>query len=167
VVDGLSVARVVRDTLRQFSLAPAYPDEQKDLQWPLAEEIRQSLKQSFPKAPLQVTTSTGGRGKPRVELLGTSFWLDIEIKDGNTFLAAIEVKIVRRNQPASHVLAAAVGQGVVYSVRYPWVFVFIVHHGQSDDQHHEEDTSFEKRLSLLNIELILRRAPPERAPLSA
>jgi hypothetical protein len=47
----------------------------------------------------------------------------------------------------------------VYSVRYPRVFVFIVHQGQSDNRLHEEDTSFEKRLSLLNIELILRRAP--------
>jgi hypothetical protein len=158
VVDVLSNARVARSVLRQFSLAPSYRDEQRDFQRPIAEEIRQSLKQSFPKTPPQVTTSTGGRGKPRVELLGTSFWPDIEIKDGNKLLAAIEVKLVRRDQSASKALAEAVGQGVVYAVRYPWVFVLIVHYGRSNDRLHKEDTSFEKRLLLFNIELILRRA---------
>jgi hypothetical protein len=105
-----------------------------------------------------VTTSIGGRGKPRVELLGTSFWPDIEIKEGNTLLVAIEVKLVRRDQSASKALAEAIGQGVVYSVRYPRVFVLIVHYGRSNDRFHEEDASFERRLSLLNIELIMRRA---------
>ncbi len=68
MVNDLSIARVVRGALGQFGLAPTYPDEQRDLQWPVAEAILQSLKQSFLNTPLQVTTSTGGRGEPRVEL---------------------------------------------------------------------------------------------------
>jgi hypothetical protein len=52
----------------------------------------------------------------------------------------------------------AIGQSIIYSIRYPHVFTFIVHYGRSDARLHDEDAGLEKRLSPYNVVLILRRA---------
>ena len=58
-----------------------------------------------------------GTGKPNLKLLGTSFWPDIEISEGGTRRAAIEVKLIHPRQRASHAIAEAIGQSVIYSIR--------------------------------------------------
>jgi hypothetical protein len=67
------------------------------------------------------------------------------------------VKLIRSQQSASKAIAEAIGQSIIYSIRYPRVFTFVAHYGRSDDRYHEEDAGLEKRLLPLNIELILRR----------
>lgn len=104
------------------------------------------------------TISVGGIGKPKLRLLGTSFWPDVEVTEGTIRLAAIEVKLIRSQQPASKAIAEAIGQSIIYSIRYPYVFTFLVHYGRSDDRYHDEDAGLEKRLSPYNVELILRRS---------
>lgn len=121
-------------------------------------ELEQSFRKLFPRATLLTTISIGGKGKPNLRLLGTSFWPDVEVTDGNTRFAAIEVKLIRPRQPASKAIAEAIGQSIIYSIHYPRVFAFILHHGRSDDRFHDEDAVLKKRLLPINVELILRRA---------
>jgi len=152
------VAEVIRGTLTRMPLAPAYADEQRDLQPHVQRALEESVQQSFPAANVRTTISVGGTGKPNLDLLGTSFWPDVEINEGTIRLAAIEVKLIRSQESASKAIAEAIGQSVIYSIRYPHVFTFLVHYGRSDDRHHEEDAGLEQRLSPYNVELILRRS---------
>jgi hypothetical protein len=158
MVDPGRVAEVIRGTLIWMPLASEYADEQKDLQPHVQWALEESLRQSFPAANLRTTISVGGTGKPSLRLLGTSFWPDVEVTEGAAPLAAIEVKLVRSQQPASKAIAEAIGQSIIYSIRYPHVFTFLVQYSRSDARHHEEDAGLEKRLSPYNVELILRRS---------
>src|SRR5262249_41019137 len=76
---------------------------------------------------LRVTISIGGTGKPSMKLRGTSFWPDVEVRDGQTALIAVEIKLVRKR--ASKALAEALGQALIYSCHYPKVFALVVHLG--------------------------------------
>lgn len=155
------VAEVIRKTLACMPLASEYVDEQRDLQPRVKSALDESLRQSFPAANLRTTISVGGTGKPSLRLLGTSFWPDVEVTEGNVPLAAIEVKLIRSQQPASKSIAEAIGQSIIYSIRYPHVFAFVVHYGRSDAGHHDEDAGVHRRLSLYNVQLIPRRPSDE------
>lgn len=157
MTDGTLVAGVIRETLARFPLVPEPVDEEKDLQPRIQAAIEQSLRQSFPGAALLITISVGGTGKLNLKLFGTSFWPDVEVSEDGTRLAAIEVKLIRPGRPASKAIAEAIGQSIIYSIRYPRVFTFIVHTGRSDDRYHAEDAGLEKRLLPLNVEIIFRR----------
>jgi hypothetical protein len=157
------VAEVIRATLTGMPLASEYADEQRDLQPYVQRALEASLRQSFPAANLRTTISVGGTGKPSLRLLGTSFWPDVEVTEGTVRLAAIEVKLICSQQPASKTIAEAIGQSIIYSIRYPHVFTFLVHYGRSDARHHQEDAGLEKRLSPYNVELILRRSGDDLA----
>ena len=158
---------MIRDALNQLPLAPAYSDEQRDLQPHIQRALEESLRRAFPAADLRVTISIGGTGKPNLRLFGTSFWADVEITQGGVHLAAIEVKLIRVGQRSSKPIAEALGQSLVYSIRYPYVFTFIAHYGPSDDRLHGEDKGFEKRLSQLNVKVMIRKAQPELTELPA
>ena len=158
MADPSLVAEVIRETLTQMPLAAVYADEQKDLQPHVQRELEAALRRSFPATDLRTTISVGGTGKPNLRLLGTSFLPDVAVTEGPIRLAAIEVKAHRLLQPASKAIAEAMGQSIIYSIRYPRVFTFIVHYGQSDAKHQEEDVGLEERLLLYNVEMILRRS---------
>jgi len=93
--------------LRSFPLRPEYPDEQKDLQPHIAEVLRQSL----PNMQIVISVGEGDR-KPSVNLFGTSFWPDIEIRSADKPLIAIEVKYVR-----PHLHAQMLSSHYIYSSR--------------------------------------------------
>jgi hypothetical protein len=150
------VAEVLRETLTRMQLASEYADEQRDLQPHVQRALEESLRRSFPAANLRTTISVGGTGKPNLRLHGTSFWPDVEVTEGTARLAAIEVKLIRSGQPASKAIAEAIGQSIIYSIRNPHVFTFIVHYGRSDARLPDEDAGLEKRLSPYNVELIRR-----------
>jgi hypothetical protein len=156
MADPSAIAEVIDHTLRHFPLAPAYASEQRDLQPHVQAEIEKSLRRTFPELGLVTTISVGGNGKPSLKLLGTSYWPDVEIADGNEGLVAIEVKLIRPRQATSKAMAEAVGQALIYSVRYPRVFAFILNYGRSDNNLHDEDTGLTDRLLSLSIGLILR-----------
>jgi hypothetical protein len=158
MADPGRVAEVIRETLTRIPLASEYADEQKDLQPHVQRALEESLRRWFPTANLRTTISVGGTNMPSLKLLGTSFWPDVEVTEGTVPLAAIEVKLVRSQQSASKAIAEAIGQSIIYSIRYPHVFTFLVHYGRSDARQHGEDAGLEKRLSPYNVELILRRA---------
>jgi hypothetical protein len=152
-----SLPEVIRGALEEIPLPPPGVNEQTDLQPQVQAALEKAFNRTFPQRPLHITTSIGGAAKPNLRLLGTSFWPDVEIAEGDTLLAAIEVKIVRPRQTPSKAIAEALGQSLVYSIRYHWVFAFVVHHGRSDDRHHSEDARLARRLLPLNIQLVLRR----------
>ncbi|HXH22404.1 MAG TPA: hypothetical protein VNN10_10260 [Dehalococcoidia bacterium] len=157
MVDASLVAEAIRETLVRMPLAASYADEQRDLQPYAQRALEETFQQSFPTANLRTVISVGGTGKPSLSLLGTRFWPDVEIRAGTTAVAAIEVKLIRQGHPASKAIAEAVGQSLIYSIRYPRVFTFVVHYGRSDLRYHDDDAELAKRLSRLNVELILRR----------
>ena len=138
-------------------LADGYRDEQRDLQPVVEAALQAALRQSFPSAAFRTAISVGGTSKTNLRLRGTSFWPDVEITEDGTPLAAIEVKLIRARQSASKALAEALGQSVIYSIRYPRVFAFVVHYGRSNDRYHDEDPALDRRLLPLNVELIVRR----------
>ena len=160
------ITEVIRDTLRRMPLATTYGDEQRDLQPAVKRALEEALLRSFPTISLQTTISVGGKGKPSLRLHGTSFWPDVDVSEGPIPLAAIEVKIIRPPQGASTAIAEAIGQSIIYSVRYPHVFTFVVHYGRSDVRFHDEDDTLTKRLALCNVELIVR-GPGDAPPPSA
>ena len=158
MVNSDIVADVIRNTLDSFILAPEYADEQRDLQSHIQKELENSFHASFPGEGLVTTISIGGKGKPHLKLHGTSFWPDVEVTSGDTRFSAVEVKLIRPGQPASSAIVETIGQAMIYSIRYPRVFAFILHLGRSDNRLHDEDDELRQRLALVNIELILRRA---------
>lgn len=157
MTDPALVALTIREALTRMPLAGTYSDEQRDLQPAVQAALEPALLRAFPDAPLRTVISVGGTGKPNLKLLGTSFWPDVEVTEDGTQLAAIEVKFIRAGQPASKALAEVIGQAVIYSIRYPRVFAFVINYGRSDDRYHAADADLDKRLMPFNIELILRR----------
>jgi hypothetical protein len=158
MTDSASVREVVRQTLTKFALRDSYPDEQRDLQKHIKDELDAALSMEFPTASLVTTRSIGGREKPRLKLLGTSFWPDLDVKEGNTRHVAIEVKIVREGaRGASKAIAETIGQSVIYATQYPFIFAFVVHRGRTDKRLHDLDDALTAQLSNHSIELILRQ----------
>jgi hypothetical protein len=164
MTDLESASRVVRDALNSFPLRATYLHEQQDLQQQVQGEIERALRAAFPDRSFVVTICVGGTGKPSLKLLGTSFWLDIEVTERGEPLIAIEVKLIRatnagtrRHAARSGPIAEALGQAVVYSCHYPKAFALVVHLGAYDSRCTEYDSKLEKCLARLNIELILRR----------
>ena len=167
MADENSVADVVGNTLRHFALGAAYASEQRELQPAVQAVLEQALENSFPDSGLQTTISVGGAGKPSLQLLGTSFWPDVEISDEKKGLVAIEVKLIQPNRPASKAIAEAIGQSLIYSIRYPRAYAFIVHYGKSDDGLRAGDTKLMDQLLRLNIELIVREGNGDGNALSS
>ena len=153
MADATIVVGVIRDALKQMALALAYPSEQRDLQPHIKAVLEESLRRAFPQASPRITISVGGTGKTNLKLLGTSCWPDVEVADGATRLVAVEAKRIRAGDSSSKAIAEAIGQAIIYSIRYPHVFTFVVHYGRSDDRLHDEDVALEKRLSSTNVEL--------------
>ncbi len=138
--------------LRSFPLRPEYPDEQKDLQPHIAEVLRQSL----PNMQIVISVGEGDR-KPSVNLFGTSFWPDIEIRSADKPLIAIEVKYVRPDKSSSKAIAEAIGQSLIYTLRCSAVITFILHAGKYNAKLVGYDDQMHQRLRSNGIELVLRR----------
>jgi hypothetical protein len=147
----------VRDVLYHFPLKHEYRSEQRDLQPHVQAALQDELRKSFPLAALAVNISVGGIGKPSLKLLGTSFWPDVEITEGNTPIAAIETKLVRPGENPSKGISEALGQAIIYGIHYPKVFALVVHFGRSDPRSHDEDAALTNHLIPFNVELVLRR----------
>ena len=158
MTDSGAVRDVIREALGTFRLRDSYPDEQRDLQKHVKEVIDAALTKEYPTASLVTTRSIGGRGKPHLKMLGTSFWPDVVVTEGDARHVAIEVKMVREGAGgASKAIAETIGQSVIYTTQYPSVFAFILHRGRTDKRLHELDHVLLKQLLSRDIELILRK----------
>src|SRR5437588_51314 len=151
--DGAArLTSMVCSILNSFPLPPAYGDEQKNLQPHIAEVLRQAL------PDLQVVVSVGeGDRKPSVNLFGTSFWLDIEIRSTDKPLIGIEVKYVRPDQPPSKAIAETIGQSLIYTLRYSSVVAFILHAGKHNANLADYDDHMQQRLRSNGVQLVVRK----------
>ena len=127
------INKIVMDILRNCPLESEYDGEERGLQ-PFLE------KKAFNEngvTDLETKMSVGNNNTPRVDLLGTNFWPDIEISLGGNPVLAIEVKYQKKSLPAA--LALLIGQCLIYKLKYRSVIGFILHRGPINPNYNEYD----------------------------
>jgi hypothetical protein len=146
------LVRRVTQALNECPLRPQYRSEQQELQPDLADAIGKEL-----PAQYHLITSTGGEDKkPYLNICGTSFWPDIEISESGKPLIAVEIKHIPQDKSASKRIAEAIGQALIYRVRYPYTIVFVLNRGKHTTEGAEQDDELRTFLHDCGIELILR-----------
>ena len=150
------VYQLVFKTLKEISLNE-YENEEKELQPYLKDEIFKAVEKTFPGV-YDVRMSIGGKEKesPRVDLLGTNFWPDIEVSstEGEPILA-VEVKLAKQKSFAASI-STTIGQCMIYKLKYPHVLGFIKNQKKTYYRNDEYDQEFERMLNRLKLPLIIR-----------
>ena len=147
--------------LKQMKFYPDYKDEEHELQPHLKSVIDELLSMQYPG--LQSIRSIGedenGRAqkKPSLRLFGASYWPDIEIKGENGPIIGIEVKYVKTGVSATSAIAEAIGQALIYRLRYEVVIVLVIHNGKYDSRYNDYDARFADFMERIGIDFILRR----------
>lgn len=146
--------RIVMDLVLQ-PLRPAYRDE-KDLRGHVGEIIKQCLAREYAKGQFQVLVAgqDDGATKP-VQLLGTDFWPDIEVREGDNYFLAAEVKLVGDNASG---ISTGIGRAFIHSLQFPWVIIFVLDKGRKRDRSkHQWDHDLQSSLwHKHNVKLVLR-----------
>lgn len=144
--------RAVLETLKSIPLEE-YTSEETQLQPYLETEISGVLDSEFP-GKYEIKMSVGGKNRPRVDLLGTNFWPDIEISKDGAPMLAIEVKLVRKSLATA--VSATIGQCLIYKLKYEYVIGFIRNQARINPQYNEFDRQLEDTLNRLGFPLIIR-----------
>jgi hypothetical protein len=144
--------QVVFETLRSIPLGE-YKSEEKELQPYLKTKISETLESTFP-GEYDIKISIGGKNRPRVDLLGTNFWPDIEISKNGESLLAVEVKLARKSLATA--ISETLGQCLIYKLKYDYVIGFIKNRVRFYLQYNEFDKQFEEMLEKLGFPLIIR-----------
>jgi hypothetical protein len=148
------VYHAIFETLKNIPLKE-YESEEKELQPYLGQEIANVLDKSFP-GKYETKTSIGGRKRPRVDLLGTNFWPDIEVSSLNGEpILAVEVKLAKKRSLAA-AISGTIGQCMIYTLKYQHVVGFRKNQVTTYQQNNEYDEQFEKMLHRLKLPLIIR-----------
>jgi hypothetical protein len=131
-----------------------FQSEEKDLQPYLEKEIAYVLNKSFP-GQYKTKASIGGTKRPKVDLLGTNFWPDIEVSsvDGKPVLA-VEVKLAKKSLASA--ISGTIGQCLIYKLKYEHVVGFIKNQAKVDPRYAEYNEEFWKMMKTLKIPLIIR-----------
>ena len=148
----------ITKTLTEMPLASEYADEQRNLQPDIKRAVDAALSDRYGEEYKSVSSTGGEKPKPSIEMLGTSYWPDLEIRDANEASVGMEVKLIRKNHSPAKPLAEALGQALIYRLRYPLVYVVIVHSGNYNSNLNKNDENLMKLLKGLNISLIVRRS---------
>jgi hypothetical protein len=146
------VYEAVCETLRNIPLGE-YENEEKQLQPHLQTEISKALENASADK-YQVKISIGGQNRPRVDLLGTNFWPDIEISTNGEACLAVEVKLAKKSLAGA--ISGTIGQCLIYKLKYKYVMGFIKNQARTDPKYCEFDTKFEDMLNRLGFPLIVR-----------
>jgi hypothetical protein len=144
---------IILEALQKYSLKTEYKDEEHDLQ----PELEKLIKKTLSKEGLeeyQVKVSLGGKNKPRVDLLGTNLWPNIEISNDGQPIIAIEVKYTK-SLPAA--ISSTLGQCLIYKLKYDHVIGFIFYNGKKmNAKFNDYNEPFWEMVSGLDIALIIR-----------
>ncbi len=149
---------LITNTLKNMPLAPEYADEQRDLQPDIKRAVDAALFTRYGEKYKSVSSTGGEKPKPSIEMLGTSYWPDLEIREANEAILGMEIKLIRKNHSPAKPLAEAFGQALIYRLRYPLVYVMVVHYGNSNPNLNKNDKDWLKLLKGLNIGLIVRHS---------
>jgi hypothetical protein len=146
------VYEAVCGTLRNIPLGE-YEDEETQLQPYLQTEISRALENaSLDKYEIKI--SIGGRNKPKVDLLGTNFWPDIEISTNGEPFLAVEVKLAQKSLAGA--ISGTIGQCLIYKLKYKYVIGFIKNQARINPHYNEFDARFEEMLNRMEFPLIIR-----------
>jgi hypothetical protein len=148
-----AVHNLVLKTLNEVPLASEYASEEKDLQ----PYIRDAIGKALQKEGLglyDIRTSVGQQNCPRIDLLGTNVWPDIDISINGTHVLAVELKLGRK---LASLLSDALGKLVIYTLKYPKVVGFIAHSATDYPKLHEYDEQFHALCDQLGVQLIVRQ----------
>lgn len=143
---------IVLATLRECKLRDHYTDEQRELQPDLADGLREALGDGF-----EVEISVGpGHPKPRVPLLGTTFWPDLVVSRDGAPIAAVEAKYIRKGESSTSPIAETIGQALIYTLQYPRAVAFILQEGTADGES-DPEVRLRELLARCRVDLVLRR----------
>jgi hypothetical protein len=153
----IELKALVVDVLESFHVRKHYKNEAPDLHDHIEEALRARLDSG---GHTSVTIKRcSGRGCPRVNLLGTSFWPDLELSlDGDPTIA-LEVKHVKRSFASA--LSAAIGQCLIYQFKYKYVACFILHRGPDDRKLVQFNEHFWAKMQDLQIPVVVRQNPDD------
>jgi hypothetical protein len=144
--------QTVYETLRSIPLEE-YASEETQLQPYLETAISGVLDSKF-LGKYEIKMSVGGKNRPRVDLLGTNFWPDIEISRDGAPLLAVEVKLAGKSLAPA--VSATIGQCLIYKLKYKYVIGFIRNQARINPQFNEFDRQLEDTLNRLGFPLIIR-----------
>lgn len=148
-----SVSKIICDTLKSISLEKDYESEEKGLQ----PHLKRAIMNAFSENRLddyKTKISVGGKNRPRIDLLGTNFWPDIEISKNGEPLIAVEVKYEKKSLP--NALSSLLGQCLIYKLKYKFVIGFILHRGSTNSNYEEYDHKFWTMIEELDLSIIIR-----------
>jgi hypothetical protein len=91
------------------------------------------------------------RGKDKGKIVsvwgyGTEFWPDIAVEVRGLPTVAITVRLAKRDDDLSEILAHAVGSAMIHSVQYSYAIPFVLDRTDSDPRQHWFDSEIEERL---------------------
>ncbi len=141
------------DLLNEIELQEEYKDEESGLQPHLESLIAGWLQKSF-NDEYQLKISVGGGERPRVDLLGTNFWPDIEISYKGKPVIAVEVKYMKSGFTSA--ITNTIGQCLIYKLKYAYVIGFIVYRGSANPKLNEYDAPFYDMIEKLGFPLLIR-----------
>jgi len=156
--DYSELEQLITKALTKMPLAAEYADEQRDLQPDIKRAVDAALSARYGGKYKSVSSTGGEKPKPSIKMLGTSYWPDLEIREANEAIVGMEVKLIRKEHSPAKPLAEAFGQALIYRLRYPLVYVMIVHYGNYNPNLNKSDESWVKLLKGLNISLIVRHS---------
>jgi len=158
--DQVDPVGIVMATLTSCGLRDRYLSEQRELQPDLRDAMVKALHDRFGDGfTLQISVNEGrppDAPKPRVELLGTSFWPDIAVLRAGTPILGIEVKYVRGGDSPSSAIAETIGQCLIYRLRYPRVIGFVLRDGAAEPKPLKDEARLREMLANNGIDVVMR-----------
>lgn len=155
---------VILGVLKACQLRQSYEDEQRNLQPHLEAIIAETLNAKFPGEFELVRSIGAGSPKPSINIFGTSFWPDLEIRQpGGAPVLGIEVKYARTSREVSKAIAESLGQAVIYRLRYSSTIAFVLCRDRRIPAPDALQNRFHTQLLQHGIRLIVRGANAESA----
>ena len=156
-MDNASLTGIVTSSLLSMPLADSYQSEEGDFQDAVRDHLDQVLALYHQTAT--TTASVGGSNRPRIDLLGTNVWPDIEVCIGDRAMVGIELKLVRQNASLPSGIKEALGQAFLYRLKYPRSIAFVLSAKPENRKLHEFDEKLHDWCEKTGISFILRSYP--------